>query len=162
MRDWLLWLGCVALAAGEVCAAEASAPMNLLLNPNLGFHSFDNSRKGTAQAFRSGAVACWDEDAYGDVEVCRAPRVKEFRPQFPVDGVVKIKPGKRFYQFSLLAEMGLDHGDRVSLSVFGHQAAPDTLQVGVHCMRLDSASGEWSPADFGQSDKRVFPKHSRG
>ena len=163
MRDWLLWLGCVALAAGQVYAAEAPVPMNLLLNPNLGFHSFDNSRKGTAQSCRSGAVACWDEDAYGDIEVLRAPRVKEFRPRFPVDGVVKIKPGKRFYQFSLLAEIPwLDHGDKVSLSVFGHQVAADALQVGVHCMRLDSASGEWSPAEFKLADKRVFPKHSRG
>ena len=29
-------------------------------------------------------------------------------------------------------------------------------------MRLDSAAGDWSPADFGQSDRRRFPKHSRG
>src|SRR5690606_29911055 len=25
-----------------------------------------------------------------------------------------------------------------------------------------NASGEWSPADFGQTDKRTFPKHARG
>lgn len=36
-------------------------------------------------------------------------------------------------QFALLAELGLDHGERVSLSVSGHQTAPDSLEARVHC-----------------------------
>lgn len=131
---------------------------NLLLNPAFAFHSFDNSRRGTTDSARSGAVACWSQDAYREAEVLRAPRVKQFRTKFPVENIVVIHPGKRFYQFSLLAETGLDHGDHVSLSVYGHQAAKDSLQTAVHLMRVDSQTGEWSAP----GDKRIFPKHSRG
>ncbi|MBI2298265.1 MAG: hypothetical protein HYU66_04815 [Armatimonadetes bacterium] len=137
-------------------------PQNLLLNPGFAFHSFDNSRLGQAQSFRSGSVPCWSQDAYRDAEVVRGPRVSGFRPAFAVDGAVVIHPGKRLYQLVLLAEVGLDHGERVSLSVFGHQAAPDALQAAVQLVRLDSAEGDWSPADYGQADQRRFPKHSRG
>lgn len=136
--------------------------MNLLLNPELSFHCFDNSRSGLAPSFRSGSMACWDQEAYGDAEAYRAPRVNVFRPRFTVDNVAVIHAGKRLYQFSLLAEMGLDHGDHVSLSLFGHQPAADCLRVAIHLMRLDSASGEWSPATYGQDDRRTFPKLSRG
>jgi hypothetical protein len=150
------------LVPAALTAADLPAPRNLLLNPDLGFHAFANSRTGLAASYRSGSVACWNQDAYSDAEGYRAPRVTAFRPRFPVDGVVAIHPGKRFYQFSLLAEMDLDHGDRVSLSVYGHQAEPEALEASVHLMRLDSAAGEWSPADYGQADKRRFPRHSRG
>jgi len=139
-------------------ADDAPPAMNLLLNPSLAFHSFDNSRTGKAACYTSGAVPCWDQDAYGDAEVFRATRQTEFRPPMPVPNVVAIHPGKRFRQFALLAEMGLDHGDRVSFSVRGRQAAPDSLEAAVHLMRLDSQSGQWKPA----FDKRPFPKHSRG
>lgn len=135
---------------------------NLLLNPGFNFHSVDNSRTGAAASFRSGSVPCWNQDAYGEAEAYRATRGTAFRPKFPVDNVVVVHPGKRFYQFSLLAEMGLDHGDHVSLSVYGFQKTAESLRATVHLMRLDSASGEWSPADFKLDDKRTFPKHSRG
>lgn len=157
-----IWLGCLSLLLANSHAKEADLPTNLLLNPNFGFHCFDNSRTGAAACFRFGAVACWSQEAYGDAEVYRASRATAFRPRFPVDNVVVIHPGKRFCQFSLLAEMSLDHGDRVSLSVSGRQAAADSVKAAIHLMRLDSASGEWSPASFGQDDKRTFPKHSRG
>ncbi|HXT59021.1 MAG TPA: SGNH/GDSL hydrolase family protein [Pirellulales bacterium] len=150
------------LAACLICWANAEAPAtdggNLLLNPALGFHSFDNSRQGATDSAHSGAVACWNQDAYGDAEVFRAPRIKNFRTAFPVENVVVLHPGKRFYQFSLLAETGLDHGDHVSLSVNGFQTSKDSLQAVVHLMRVDSSAGEWSAPN----DKRVFPKHSRG
>lgn len=149
-------------AAGALHAAEPAPPKNLLLNPDLGFHSFSSSRTGQAGSFQSGAVPAWDEDAYGDVTVYRGARTPGFRTRFPADGVVAIHPGKRFSQFFLLAEVGLDHGDHVSLSAFGHQAAPDALQATIYPMRLDSATGDWSPADFGQADKRRFPRYSRG
>jgi hypothetical protein len=142
------------LAGGDTSVAGG----NLLLNPALRFHSFDNSRSGVTDSAHSGAVACWNQDAYGDAEVYRAPRIKNFRPIFPVENVVVLHPGKHFHQFMLLAETGLDHGDRVSLSVHGFQTSADCLQAAVHLMRVDSAAGEWSAPN----DKRVFPKHSRG
>jgi len=136
--------------------------MNLLLNPEFRFHSFTNSRTGKAESFRSGSVACWNEEKYGDAEAYRSSRIAAFRPRFPIEGVVVLHPGKNIHQFSLLAETGLDHGDRASLSVFGHQFSPDSLCASLHLMQLDSAAGEWSPGDCGQEDKRTFPKHSRG
>ena len=159
---FLLLFVLLLLVPAALPAADLSGPRNLLLNPELGFHSFANSRSATAASYRSGSVACWNEDTYGEAEAYRGPRVPGFRTRIPVDGAVVIHPGKRFYQFSLLSEMGLDHGDRVSLSVFGHQKEPDSLETAIHLMRLDSATGDWSPADYGQSDKRRFPRHSRG
>jgi hypothetical protein len=137
-------------------------PINLLLNSTLGFHCFENSRKGENATFRSGAVACWDQDAYGDCEAYRASRVPVFRPLIPVDNVVVIHPGKLFSQFILMSEAGLDPGDRVSLSVFGYQAMQQGLRATVFLMQVDGAAGQWSPADFGQSDGRTFAKCARG
>lgn len=135
---------------------------NLLLNSQFSFQSFDNSRSGQAQAFRTGSVPFWDQESYGDAEVFRAPRNGAFRPRFPVEGVVVLHPGKTLSQFGLLGEMELDNGDGVSLSVFGYQTKPGALRATISQMRLDNAPGEWSPAEFGQNDKRTFPKHARG
>lgn len=157
----LCWVAFLSTSAALARAGEAVS-LNLLLNPGFAFHSFSNSRTAGHESYRAGSVPCWDQAAYGDAEAWRSTRVKDFRPQFPVDGVVVIRPGKSFSQFALLAEPGLDHGDHVSLSVFGHQTGPDSLEASLHCMRLDSTAGEWSPADFGQDDKRKFPRHSRG
>ena len=148
--------------SATVLAAAGPPPMNLLLNPDFAFHSFSNSRVTGSKSYYAGAVACWDQEAHGDVEAVRAPRAGKFRPRFTVDNVVVIHPGKCFSQFTLLAEVGLDHGERVSLSVHGHQTEPDSLEASVHCVRLDSAAGEWSPSQFGQEDPRKFPRHSRG
>jgi len=146
------------LLASPSFAEDDRPPRNLLLNSSLGFHCFANSRTGRADCFQAGAVACWNQDAYGDAEVCRATRTQALRPVFPVENVVAIHPGKRLYQFSLLAEMGLDHGESVSFSVHGRQPAPGSLQAAVHLMRLDSQSGQWTPP----ADGRSFPRHSRG
>lgn len=140
----------------------AAPAQNLLLNGDFRFQSFDNSRSANRDAFRSGSVPFWDQANYADAEVFRAPRNGVFVPQFPVDGVVVLHPGKSLWQFSLLSEMQLDNGDPVSLSVFGHQAKPDSLKATIYQMRLDNAPGEWSPAKFEQTDKRTFPKHGRG
>ncbi|MDB5392149.1 MAG: hypothetical protein JWM11_7795 [Planctomycetaceae bacterium] len=131
---------------------------NLLLNADFAFHSFDSSRTGAPGTYRSGAVPCWNSDSYGDIEVWRSTRTTQLRMAFPVDGVVKLRPGKRFSQFALLSELGLDHGDRVSLSVHGWQSKPEALHAAIHCMRLDNQSGTYS----NPPDARVFPKHSRG
>ncbi len=143
-------------------SSEALPPTNLLLNPSLNFHSFENSRTGQSAEFKSGAIACWNQDAYGDAEVYRATRQTAFRPIFAVDNVVVLHPGKSLHQFALLAELGLDGGEEVSLSVFGRQAKPGSLRAAIRMMRLDSEEGTWSPKDFGGSDTRTFPKHARG
>ncbi len=143
-------------------AAQAQTATNLLLNPALNFHSFDNSRAGTAAEYKAGAIACWDQAAYGDAEAYRAARQTALHTSFAVDNVVVIHPGKSLHQFALLAELGLDGGEPVSLSVFGHQARPKSLRAAIRMMKLDSEAGEWSPKDFGLSDERTFPKHSRG
>lgn len=140
----------------------AAPAQNLLLNGEFHFQSFDNSRSGNSSEFRSGSVPFWDQAHYADAEVFRAPRNGVFTPQFPVDGVVVLHPGKSLWQFSLLSEMQVDNGDAVSFSVFGHQTKPDSLKATIYQMRLDNAPGEWSPGTFGQSDKRTFPKHGRG
>ncbi|NUP98474.1 MAG: hypothetical protein HUU35_01330 [Armatimonadetes bacterium] len=139
----------------------APADTNLLLNPQFAFHSFDNSRSADAASYRSGSVPGWSSAVYNDVRVIRSPQAG-FRTAFPVEAVVAIQPGKKIEQLVLLAEAGLDHGDQVSLSVFGRQAKPDSLRATIHLLRLDSATGTWSPGEFGLEDKRTFPRHSRG
>lgn len=143
-------------------AARAQTPANLLLNPALDFHCFENSRTGQGAEFKSGSIACWNQNAYGDAEAWRAARQTAFRSSFATDNVVVIHPGKTLHQFALLAEMGLDGGEHVSLSVFGHQTKPKSLSAAIRMMRLDSDEGTWSPKDFDMSDARTFPKHSRG
>jgi len=140
----------------------AAANRNLLLNGGFHFQSFDNSRSGERNEYRSGSVPFWEQENYADAEVFRGPRNGVFAPQFAVDGVVVLHPGKSLWQFALLSEMQLDNGDAVSLSVFGHQKKPDSLKATIYQMRLDNAAGEWTPANFGMADKRTFPKHARG
>jgi len=149
-------------AMTSIKSTFAAANRNLLLNGDFHFQSFDNSRSANRNEYRSGSVPFWEQENYADAEVFRSPRNGAFTPQFAVDGVVILHPGKSLWQFSLLSEMQLDNGDAVSLSVFGHQAKPGSLKATIYQMRLDNASGQWSPADFGQSDKRTFPKHARG
>jgi hypothetical protein len=151
----------VLLAVAVTCplvADEIPPGFNLLLNPALEFHCFANSRQGTAACFSSGAVPCWDQDAYDDAVVYRSTRQNVFRPSLPVDNVVCLRPGKRLSQFALLSELGLDHGDEISLSVQVHQSGSESLQASVHMMRIDSDEGE-----FGiPGDPRTFPRHARG
>ena len=62
-----------------------------------------------------------------------------FRPRFPVENGDPCR--QAILPVLLLAETGLAHGDRISLSVHGYQRAPDLLQAAIYPMRLDSASG---------------------
>ena len=150
-------LTCLALLASSL-----TAQTNLLLNPALNFHCLDNSRSGQGAEFKSGSIACWNQETYGDAEAVRAARQAVFRTSFAVDNVVVIHPGKSMHQFALLSELGVDGGDHLSLSVFGHQTKAKSLRATVQMMRLDSEEGMWSPKDFGLADARTFPKHSRG
>ncbi len=143
-------------------SAQAQTATNLLLNPTLEFISFDNSRTGAGVEHHSSSIAGWEQAAYGDAEAWRAARQTAFRTPFMVDNAVLLHPGKSLHQFALLSELGLDGNEAVSLSVYGHQGAPQSLQAAIRMMRLDSENGEWSPKDFGLADARTFPKHSRG
>ncbi len=151
---------CVVAAEPKVTASTAS--QNLLVNGEFNFHSFENSRYGDATSGKSGSVAGWDQFAYGDCEVFRAPSVTQFKPRFPIEGIVVIHPGKTLSQFVLLSEVALDPGEQVSLSVYGYQTSSQALQASLMMMQVDGAVGEWSPADFGQSDRRTFARCARG
>ncbi len=137
--------------------------MNLLLNPRFEFHSFANHREGRAVSYESHDVAFWNTDAWGDITVMRESHAPEdVRPDFSTGNLVRIEPGKRFWQFVTLAEAGVAPGEAVSLSVRGWQAEAGALRATLKLMKLDSEDGEWSPAEFGMADQRTFPRHSRG
>jgi hypothetical protein len=137
--------------------------VNLLLNSGFDFHSFINHRDGNPVSYSSKNVAFWNTDSWGDIEVIRESHVSDsIRPKFSTHNLVAIKPGKKFCQFFTLPEVGLAHGDQVNLSVFGYQSKANMLKAKIKLMKLDSEDGEWSPKDFGMSDNRTFPKHSRG
>jgi len=137
--------------------------MNLLQNPAFEFHSFVNHRLGKAQEFESGYAAFWNSDDYGDIRVVRESHVADkIRPSYSVHNLAAIKPGKRLWQFFTLPEVSLAHGDVISLRVGGYQSESNALSASIRLLKLDSEDGRWSPKDFGQEDKRVFPKHSRG
>lgn len=152
----------IACLAAGLAVGPAWAETNLLWNGGFHFQAFETSRDDGQSGHRTGSVPYWDQEAYGDAEAIRAPANAVFRPQFAVDGVVMLHPGKSLRQLILLHEAQLDHGDVVSLSVFGHQAKPGALRAAVCQMQLDDAAGEWTPAKFGQKDSRTFPRHARG
>ncbi|HWL52827.1 MAG TPA: hypothetical protein VNQ90_10345 [Chthoniobacteraceae bacterium] len=155
----LLLVAMMAIPAGLFASATTD---NLLLNGEFGFSSFSASRGSRRSVPSSGSVPYWDQAAYGDAEVVRAPANDVFRPAFPVDGVVRLQPGKSLRQLVLLSEAGLDPGDTVSLSVHGHQKTGGALHAAIVARQTDSEEGEWSPKDFGQSDTRTFAKVARG
>lgn len=157
-----LLLPCLLIALLFPITAKADVPMNLLVNPQFDFHSFDNSRNARAPVYSAGYVACWNSEAYGDITVTTAGHVVGLKPQVFTRNVVAIKPEKEIYQIIFLPDARLLHGDKVSLSVYGQQKTFDSLRAGIHVLKIDSQTGKWKPAEFGMSDQREFPKHSRG
>lgn len=162
----LLTLLALLLVAGVSTpgAAQDTGPArNLLLNPRFEFHAFLNHRSGKPVSFRSHNVAFWNTEAWGDIAVLReAHAPADIRPVFSTGNLVSIAPGKRFWQFFTLPEAGLAHGEQVSLSVYGHQPAPNTLAARIVLLKLDSEDGTWCPAEYGMRDKRTFPRQARG
>jgi hypothetical protein len=153
------------LAAGVVgfAASETAAQGNLLFNPTFEFHAFVNHRDGERENYSSHNAAFWNTDAWGDIAVTRESHVADdVRPAFSTHNLARIAPGKRLWQFLTLPEMGLAHGDHLSLHVFGSQLQANALRACIDLMKLDSEDGTWSPADFGMGDKRTFPRQSRG
>ncbi|WP_423129374.1 hypothetical protein [Gaoshiqia sp. Z1-71] len=142
---------------------ENKDAVNLLLNPYFEFHSFTNHRDGKPEVYSSGNVAFWNTEAWGNIQVTRESHVADsVRPRFSTHNLVAIQPGKKFWQFFTLPEVGLAHGEQLNLSVYGYQPKGDMLKAKIKLLKLDSEDGEWSPVDFGMTDKRTFPKHSRG
>jgi hypothetical protein len=136
--------------------------MNLIVNSQFDFHSFANSRSASASVYSSGNVAGWNTDAWGDITVTTSPHVEVVKPACYVRSLVAIKPGKRFYQVIFLPDIGVRHGDTVSLQVRGQQTAADSLVAAVQVLKVDSQTGKWKPSDYGMDDSREFPRHSRG
>ena len=76
---------------------------NLLLNPAFSFHSFINHRDGKAISWNAHTVAFWQHENYGDITVTRESHLASGeRPDYSVQNIVSIAPGKSFSQFILL------------------------------------------------------------
>ena len=160
VRLWPIALFAITMGPDTSLTADN---MNLLLNPHLDFHAFENHRLGRRESFESHNVAFWNCSAWGDITVMREAHVPaQIRPSFSTHNLLSIAPGKKVWQFLTLPEGDLAHGDRVSLFVYGHQSAANALCARVELMKLDSEDGTWSPAELGLGDKRTFPRHSRG
>ena len=164
--------GCLAMAfcswttvlpAAEESSVGKELPVfhNLLVNPEFRFHPMDAKRTGGTKSESSKSVACWSTDAWGDIEVDKPARITQFKPS-TAGNIVRIRPGKRFWQFTALPEIGCVSGDTLSLSVKGFQAGASALLVNLCGMRVESADGTWSPKDFKYSDQRTFACQGRG
>ncbi|KAA0143110.1 hypothetical protein FYZ48_01700 [Gimesia chilikensis] len=125
---------------------------NLLQNPQFGLRHTAGSEPGRS-------ILCWNTDRWGDVIGGSAEGKFNLNTSAKA---VEILPGKRIWQFATLPELKLKSGDAVSLSVNGYQEQSGALKARLCLMLIESADGEWSPADFGMPDKRMFAKHGRG
>ncbi|MEO8962225.1 MAG: hypothetical protein ABI325_10100, partial [Ginsengibacter sp.] len=151
------------LAFTPALAQDRIETGNLLSNPAFDFHSFINHRLGEPISFSSHSVAFWNANEWGDIEVIRESHVSEIvRPKFSTHNIVSLSPGKKLWQFFTLPEAGLAHGELINLSVYGYQKKGNQIKAVIKLMKLDSEDGEWNPKDFGMSDSRSFPRHSRG
>lgn len=142
-----LVLAAVVLSLSQpALAGESQEIANLLRNPGFGF----GARGGAGESGKN--VTCWNTDCWGDITAVAGG----------TGNVVRIEPGKLFWQFATLSELGLANGDAVSLAVKGSQEVPKALRARLCLMLIESAKGTWSPHDFGFSDKRTFSRHGRG
>jgi hypothetical protein len=163
IRSFLCSVMLILIGIAPLCSQSKQESSNLLINPYFDFHSFINHRDGKPLSFSSGNVAFWNTDSWSDIEVFRESHVADsIRPKFTTHNLVAIKPAKKIWQFFTLPEAGLAHGEKISLFVYGYQPKGGMLKAKIKLMKLDSEDGDWSPKDFGMSDKRTFPKHSRG
>ncbi|MCF6176841.1 MAG: SGNH/GDSL hydrolase family protein [Victivallaceae bacterium] len=134
-------------------AGNANAADNLLRNPEFSYYT-----PLASKPVNGAYVAGWNSAAYGDIEVMK--KLKGFGNTSSYR-IVKIKPGKRFWQFINLADLGMvKKGDTLTMSVNGYQAKSSALTARLCLMGIESADGTWTPKDFG--DKRTFSCHGRG
>lgn len=154
MKKSAVWFAFVLLCLPPVLAvADNVLPMiNLLQNPQFGLRNTAGSEPGRS-------ILCWNTDRWGDV--IGGSGEGKFNLNTSAKAV-EILPGKRIWQFATLPELGLKGGDAVSLSVNGYQEQSGALKARLCLMLIESADGQWSPAEFGMPDKRTFAKHGRG
>jgi hypothetical protein len=136
-----------------LAVADNTLPMiNLLQNPRF-------QLRKTADPEPGRSILCWNTDRWGDV--IGGSEDSRLNTQW-AGNAVEILPGKRIWQFATLPELKLKSGDTVSLSVKGLQEQSGALKARLCLMLIESADGQWSPADFGMPDKRTFARHGRG
>ncbi len=128
-------------------------PVNLLVNPE--FRYLDS----TASAGQH-YVAGWNTSGYGDIQACD---MQDGFGEKTSGSCVLIRPGKSFWQFQALPDLGLDMKERtLKLGAEIKQAEPSSLRIKLSLMGIESQDGTWSPAELGFGDKRVFSRHGRG
>ena len=145
--------GIFIFAALVLFAISGSAADNLLVNPEFKYYE---PGEGEPALY----VAGWNVAQRGDAEAekkCAA---------FPDDGkgnVVKILPGKKFWQFAALSDLGVTEKDTLlSLSCQVAQDAPKAVAMRLCLMGVESGEGTWEPKTFGLKDERTFSCHGRG
>ncbi|QGQ22470.1 hypothetical protein F1728_07170 [Gimesia benthica] len=149
----LLFLSVFVCSLFSVVMAENTLPtVNLLQNPQFRLRKTAGSEPGRS-------ILYWNTDRWGDVVAGSGAEKLKLES---LEKAVEILPGKRIWQFATLPELGLKGGDAVSLSVNGYQEQSGALKARLCLMLIESADGQWSPADFGMPDKRTFAKHGRG
>lgn len=145
----LLILSVFVCSLFSVVLADNTLPtVNLLQNPQFRLRKTAGTEPGRS-------ILCWNTDGWGDVIGGSSEGNRKLES-------VEIQPGKRIWQFATLPELKLKSGDSVSLSVNGYQEQSGALKARLCLMLIESADGQWSPADFGMPDKRMFAKHGRG
>ncbi len=162
-RQLTIVLLAACLVSSAARADECVPQTNLLLNSKFAFHAFQDHRLGEPRNYRSHNVAFWNTGGWGDISVVRQSHVNTaIRPAFWAENLVSLRPQARFWQFFTLPEVGLLHGQSISLTVFGYQDTPGALVARVVVLKVESEDGTWSPAELGLSDKRTFARHGRG
>ena len=142
---------------------NSSFPVNLLLNSEFEFFSFEPHRTGRADSNSSGSVPGWNIQKYNDIRVSRISALHPTQqPKFFVKNAVIIKPGKKLSQFFTLPEGHLLHNDVVSFMVDGYQKTPNALKVTLQSMKIDAMPGTWQPSKFGMISTKTYTNISRG
>ena len=105
-------------------------------------------------------LACWNTKKRGDIEVF--PMKEGFGKKAPGNSVL-IHPGKSFWQFRPLCEIGNNlKGRTLRLAANIRQKEPSSVRIRLSLMGPESSDGTWSPAEFGLEDKHTFFRHGRG
>jgi len=136
-------------------SAEEKGARNLLCNPALEF------RTASASSAKAHCVTCWNTQTWGDITAGDGSR-EGLSFQRAKGNIVCIKPGKLFWQFATLPDLGLSPGEILSLAVHGYQKQSRALRARLCLMGVESEQGTWSPKEFGLKDQRTFPRHGRG
>lgn len=151
-------LACFLTASCLVQVAYSADPQtvaNLLANPTFSFRSDQVSPEEHCD------VAYWNTANWGDVS---SLKLADQATRFPgaTGHVLRIKPGKKVWQFTSLPDLKVTNGDTLSLAAQAYQQSSNALHTRICAMLIESEDGSWKPSDFGLADKRTFAKHGRG